>query len=214
MKLPLSFRLVAPYATWMILMMALGNSNAAYAVRTLSTLAVGAVCFFAGNRSRIENFSRSLLWGLLAGVFVWLIWVLPENFEIYRKFFIVGRIDYESSSRLAESSPWVLAIRLFGSAFIIPVAEELFFRSWLYGWICQSPKDSCISKTKIDLQAFLLVVVLFALEHNRWFVGAIAGIVYGLIALRVSLVSAIIAHIGTNLILGLEVLIFNHWHFW
>ena len=91
----------------------------------------------------------------------------------------------------------MLAVRLLGSAFIIAVAEELFFRKWLIGFA-----------------GFWWMVALFAIEHDRWLVGALAGIVYGLVALRRGLLSAITAHVTTNLVLGIWVLKTSQWQFW
>ena len=88
-------------------------------------------------------------------------------------------------------------VRLLGSAFIISVAEELFFRRWL-----------------MRFAGFWWMVALFAVEHDRWLVGAIAGVLYGWLALRKGLLSAIIAHVTTNLALGLYVLETGNWQFW
>jgi CAAX prenyl protease-like protein len=58
------------------------------------------------------------------------------------------------------------------------------------------------------------MVALFAVEHDRPLVAAIAGAVYGLIALRQSVAAAIIAHAVTNLLLGLWVIYRGDWAFW
>jgi membrane protease YdiL (CAAX protease family) len=88
-------------------------------------------------------------------------------------------------------------IRLFGSAFVIAVAEEIFFRKFL-----------------IDFAGFWWMVVLFAIEHDRFLVAFIAGVIYGIVKIKVSLKSAIIAHIVTNFILGIHVIRFAKWQFW
>jgi hypothetical protein len=77
------------------------------------------------------------------------------------------------------------------------VAEELFFRRWL-----------------MRFAGFWWMVVLFAIEHDRWLAAAAAGILYGWLALRKGLVSAIVAHITTNLLLGLYVIDTHNWQFW
>ena len=61
---------------------------------------------------------------------------------------------------------------------------------------------------------FWWMVALFAVEHDRWLVGAIAGILYGWLALRKGLLSEIIAHVTTKLALGLYVLETGNWQFW
>ena len=199
MVMPKNFWLIAPYAVWMALMAALPATPWAYAVRTVvvATLLAAAV---ASSRSKVQG-SRcwtwnDLVWGLVTGLFVFAIWVLPEQFDWawYRRFCIVGE---GGTQTVAGASAAMIAVRLIGSAFVISVAEELFFRKWLIGFA-----------------GFWWMVGLFAIEHDRWLVGALAGVIYGLLYLRRGLFSAIVAHATTNLVLGLWVLKTGQWQFW
>lgn len=66
-----------------------------------------------------------------------------------------------------------------------------------------------------EIQAFLLMVLFFGLEHDRWLAGMIAGAAYGGVILwRRSLWAAVIAHVVTNFLLGLWVLHANQYIFW
>jgi membrane protease YdiL (CAAX protease family) len=80
---------------------------------------------------------------------------------------------------------------------VISVAEEMFFRRWL-----------------MKYAGFWWMVALFAVEHDRYLVGAAAGVIYGFVAVRKGLTAAIIAHVLTNLLLGLYVLQTGYWRFW
>ena len=91
----------------------------------------------------------------------------------------------------------MIAIRLIGSAFVISLAEELFFRKWL-----------------VSFAGFWPMVALFAVEHDRWLVAAICGVAYGWLYLRRGLSAAIVAHATTNLVLGLWILKTGQWQFW
>ena len=63
--------------------------------------------------------------------------------------------------------------------------------------------------------AFAVVAVLFALEHSRWLVGLAAGLFYGGLAVKTrDIWAAIIAHVTTNLLLGLYVLKAGAYQFW
>ena len=139
---------------------------------------------------------RDLACGVAAGLAVFVVWVAPEQFDWpwYRRLCILGE---GGTAAVAEAATWAVAVRLLGSAFVISVAEELFFRRWLLGFA-----------------GFGWMVALFAVEHDRWLVGAVAGAVYGLLAIRRGLASAIVAHATTNLVLGLWVLWFGQWQFW
>ena len=192
------FWLIAPYALWMVLMTSLPATPAAYAIRTAATavMLVSAACMPDVRKAVGRPSIAGLAIGLAAGLAVFAVWVLPEQFDwhLYRRFCILGE---SGTTAVAEADPSLLAVRLLGSAFVIAVAEELFFRKWLIGFA-----------------GFWWMVALFAIEHDRWLVGALAGIVYGLLALRRGLLSAIVAHITTNLVLGIWVLKTGQWQFW
>ena len=214
-KLPKSFGLIAPFATWMVLMAALPATTWAYAVRTavvagmlvaewrmgLKTLDERhETCLPSHVSSPLKSFvsrlKSSLLPGLAVGLAVFAIWILPEQFDWtwYRKWCIIGE---GGTQAVAEASAVMIAIRLIGSAFVISVAEELFFRKWLIGFA-----------------GFWPMVALFAVEHDRWLVAAICGVAYGWLYLRKGLGAAIVAHVTTNLVLGLWVLKTGQWQFW
>ena len=193
-----TFWLVAPYAAWMAMMAVLPQTAPFYAVRGLATallLAAGAWRGAYGPlRVMRDGFAASFLAGVVAGVAVFLVWIAPEAF------FGVGReVAAADSPYSPETCGWWLVVaKLAASAFVIPVAEELFFRRWL-----------------VDFAGFWWMVALFAVEHGeRWHVGAVAGIAYGLLARRFGLRSAIVAHIVTNLVLGAFVVLGGRWRFW
>ena len=214
-RLPKSFWLIAPLATWMVLMVALPATATAYAVRTAATAALLAAGWRRGLKTLDERRERclpslvssplksfvsrlksSLLPGLAVGLAVFAMWILPEQFDLpwYRRFCIIGE---GGTQAVAEASAMMIAIRLIGSAFVISIAEELFFRKWLIGFA-----------------GFWWMVGLFAIEHDRWLVAAICGVVYGWLYLRRGLGAAIVAHATTNLVLGLWVLKTGQWQFW
>ena len=197
-----SFWMIAPYAAWMVLMAALPATATAYAVRTAVAAALLAAGWWKyGPRSFSctsggKGLHGPLPTGLIIGLAVFVIWILPEQFDIpfYRRFCIVGE---GGTQAVAEAGAAMIAVRLVGSAFVISAAEELFFRKWLIGFA-----------------GFWWMVALFAIEHDRWLVGAIAGAVYGLLYLRKGLFAAVVAHATTNLVLGLWVLKTGQWQFW
>ena len=214
-KLPPSFWLIAPYAAWMALMTLLPATVGGYAVRTAVVAALLAMAAWQGRKTQDERrepclssavscppvsfvscLTSSILPGLLIGFAVFAMWILPEQFDWawYRKFCIVGE---GGTQAVAEASVALIVVRLVGSAFVISVAEELFFRKWLVGFA-----------------GFWWMVGLFAIEHDRWLVAAICGVVYGWLYLRKGLFSAIVAHATTNLVLGLWVLKTGQWQFW
>ena len=198
-KLPKNFGLIAPFATWIALMTVLPATATAYAVRTAATAALLAATA-ASLKFKVESLKcwrwSDLVLGLAVGMVVFAIWILPEQFDWawYRKWCILGE---GGTQAVAEASAVMIAIRLIGSAFVISIAEELFFRKWLIGFA-----------------GFWWMVALFAIEHDRWLVAALCGIIYGALYLRRGLGAACVAHATTNLILGLWVLLTGQWQFW
>lgn len=217
---------IAPYLTWMLLMTALPASAWAYAVRTAATCLAFAVsaCLWAktspsSKPSRLRGLSLAgIAMGLFVGVAVWALWVFPEKSDFYCRWFILGDVSANADGSRSPYDPavcgWALTIvRLCGSAFVIAAAEELFFRGFLYRWIAR--RDWLDAEaTRFDWQAFLWTTGLFALEHNRWLAGVMAGAAYALLAIRCGLLPAIVAHSVTNLILGLQVVLTGNWAFW
>ena len=198
-RMPKGFWLIAPFATWMVLMAVLSATATAYAVRTVATAALLAAAA-ASLKLKVESLKcwrwSELALGFAVGMVVFVFWILPEQFDWtwYRKWCIIGE---GGTQAVAEASAVMIAVRLVGSAFVISVAEELFFRKWLIGFA-----------------GFWWMVGLFAIEHDRWLVGAIAGVAYGLLYLRKGLLAAIVAHATTNLVLGLWVIRSGQWQFW
>lgn len=187
---------VAPYAAWMALMAALPPTAAMYAVRGVVTAALllvgGGLGLYRPAARTPGVWARTVGVGALAGLVVFAIWIAPDVLS-------PSAVPAGPSPYAPEVCGWMLTLaKLAASAFVIPVAEELFFRRWL-----------------VDFAGFWWMVVLFAVEHGeRWHVGAITGVVYGLLAKRLGLFAAIVAHVVTNLVLGLYVIQCGQWQFW
>lgn len=110
---------------------------------------------------------------------------------------------------------WLLvAIRIAGAALVVPIMEELFWRSFLMRWVERSD-FRLVDPARIGIKAFVIPAVLFGFEHNLWLAGIVAGVAYGLLYMRHrNLWSPILAHAVTNGLLGAFVLATGSWHFW
>lgn len=109
----------------------------------------------------------------------------------------------------------VLALsRLVGAALIVPIMEELFWRSFLLRWIKQQDFLN-VDPARVGWLAFVIVVVLFGLEHSLWLAGMIAGAAYNALYMaRRNLWAPIVAHAVTNGMLGIWVLATGNWQYW
>ena len=212
--------LCAPFASWIILMTVLPQTAAAYAIRTAASAVVLAISALWYGKFCLGTTLKSLLIGIAAGIAVSVMWILPEvlNWSFYLKYLIwpIGEI-----TQPPEQSPYdpsvcgniLTAAKIVGSAFVIAPAEEMFFRSFIYRQFQDEPFENC-SITKFDAKAFLFSAVLFSLEHDRFAAAFICAGVYGILAIRLGLASAIAAHCTTNLLLGVWIVRTGQWQFW
>lgn len=110
---------------------------------------------------------------------------------------------------------WRLALpRLLGATLVVPVMEELFWRSFLLRWVA-APDFQRVDPRQVGVKAFIVVMVLFGVEHSVWLGGTAAGCLYNLLYMRTrTLSSAIVAHSVTNGVLGGWILCTGNWAYW
>ena len=105
-------------------------------------------------------------------------------------------------------------IRILGAAVVVPIMEELFWRSFVMRWI-DKPDFLTLAPAAVTLKGLLLSSVVFGFEHNLWFAGIVAGLAYGwLYRATGNLWVPTIAHAVTNGVLGAWVLYTGAWQFW
>ncbi|GAB2882878.1 hypothetical protein GCM10027046_09060 [Uliginosibacterium flavum] len=107
---------------------------------------------------------------------------------------------------------WI-GVRIAGAALVVPVMEELFWRSFILRWL-EAQDFLSIDPRNVSLFAILLSSLAFGLEHSLWFAGLLAGLAYAWLYRRGSLWLAIAAHGVTNLALGVWVVSSGQWQFW
>lgn len=102
------------------------------------------------------------------------------------------------------SMAWI-AFRLLGTIALVPVIEELFFRGYLQNRLLRGGLFWTVL-------ALLLPNLLFGLLHERYLAGMLAGVVFGLLALRQQgLTNAIAAHGAANALIAIYALITTNW---
>ena len=184
----------------------------AYPVRTVVVLAV----LIAVSRSEIRLRPSRALSSVLVGIAVFAIWIAPDLlFPGHREHWIFRNALTGSRSPAAPPSGIFLWFRVAGSALLVPIVEELFWRAWMMRRLI-SPDFSRIALGTYTAQAFWLTAVLFASEHGSyWAVGLAAGIIYNGWMLRTrSLADCILAHAVTNASLAGYVIAAGRWEYW
>lgn len=181
-----------------------------YAVKIAIVLAVLLAC----RRRYVELQWQAMGWrgaglAVLSGIVVLVLWIKLD----------AGWMQVGSSAgfdpRTDGRIDWLLVgLRVAGAALVVPIMEELFWRSFLLRWLA-SPDFLTVNPASIKVKAFIVTVILFGFEHNLWLAGIVAGAVYSLLYMRSNnLWTAILAHGVTNGLLGAWIVYSGQWTYW
>lgn len=108
----------------------------------------------------------------------------------------------------------LIAVRWIGAALLVPVMEELFWRSFLMRWIERHGFESVVPQ-QVGLRAIALSTGVFMLAHTLWLAALVAGFAYAWLYVRTGkLWVAVIAHAVTNGVLGVWVVATRSWTYW
>jgi uncharacterized protein len=155
--------------------------------------------------------AREALWAVLVGLAIFVLWIhldapwmtLGEATASFRPLTAGGDIDV-----------LLVVVRWVGAALMVPVMEELFWRSFLMRWI-QRPDFATVDPTRVGLRALVISTFMFVLVHPLWLAATLAGLAYaGLYIRSGKLWSSVIAHTVTNGALGIWVVHSRQWQFW
>lgn len=99
---------------------------------------------------------------------------------------------------------WVV-LRVIGTALLVPIVEELFFRGYLFSLI----DDGSVLRR---VAAIAITTAGFAALHSRPLAAAIAGVIFALVLLRRGRVfDAIVAHAVANGLIAAAALVTGQW---
>ncbi|GAB7023999.1 CAAX prenyl protease-related protein [Salidesulfovibrio brasiliensis] len=108
----------------------------------------------------------------------------------------------------------LIVIRVLGAALVVPIMEEVFWRSFLCRYLVKNDFLSVRPGT-FTLFSFAATTVLFGLEHHYWLAGMIAGAAFNLVyRFSGSLAQCVLCHAVCNAALAAHVLVTRQWHFW
>lgn len=185
-----------------------------YGARSL--VVAGLLVYFWQQFVELTSFSlprgRDLLLASGVGVVVLALWLILDH-----GVFIWGQSGSGFDPRAADGTlQWPLALmRLAGAALVVPIMEELFWRSLAMRWLENADDFGAVEPGKIGVRALLLSSLAFGFEHSQWMAGILAGLAYGWLYMRSrNLWVPIIAHAVTNAGLGVWVLTTGAWYFW
>jgi CAAX prenyl protease-like protein len=155
--------------------------------------------------------AREALWAVAVGLVVFGLWISLDHpaLRLGRESAAFHPVDAQGSL------DWTLiVVRWIGAALLVPVMEELFWRSFLMRWIA-APDFQRVDPAQAGPKSLVVTIVLFGFEHNLWLAGMVAGAVYGALYMRHrTLWSPILAHAVTNGLLGIWVIATGNWSYW
>lgn len=179
-------------------------------------IAIVAACLlsFRAPLADLTPTPRLLPAAILTGLVVFVLWVGIEKAVPYPH--VGSRAGFNPFDGIdgAAGQYAFIAVRLFGLAVVVPVMEELFWRSFLLRYLTRDDFTS-VPVAGFSWTAFAIVAVLFASAHPEWLPAILTAAIYGLFVRRTSSIyGAAVAHATTNAALGAYVLLFQDWVFW
>ena len=192
--------------------LATGSDPWLYPIKAFAVLAV--LVYYWHCYDELKGFkgltTRNVVLAVATGVVVYLLWVRMDW-----PWAMQGEPSGYNPFLAGTGWGTILAtVRLFGAVAVVPVMEELFWRSFLIRYLI-SPRFETVPLGTFSMLSFLATTVLFGLEHHLWLAGMVAGAAYTLLLYQTrALWPPIIAHAVTNLLLGLHVLFTHEWIWW
>ena len=210
-----------PFALFMVLLALRGYLPEAEGLDTrwiygLSVLMVGAMLFSYrreyGERARqtLPTASEAGM-SVAAGLLVFVLWIKLDAPWMQIAEPTASFLPIHRDGTLI----WPLVVlRWIGAALVVPLMEELFWRSFLMRWI-EKPMFETVDPQGVGIKAIVLSTFVFVLAHTLWLAAIVAGLAYALLYRRTGkLWTAIIAHAVTNGALGIWVVKTGQWQFW
>lgn len=205
---------VAPMAAFILLTQVEPMAKSWYVWVYIAKVLVVCGVLWAGRSvlGEIRLDRRVLPVACLVGLAVLAEWILLDPFYPH----ILRRVAFNPFA--AISSPAVLYLflgfRFFGISIVVPIVEELFWRSFLLRW-ATDPDFNRLPVGTFTWGAFWLVTAAFGFSHPEWLSGILCGAAYALLLRQTrSLFACVVAHGVTNLGLAAYVVACHQWKFW
>jgi CAAX prenyl protease-like protein len=206
---------IAPFAAYIAFLVAESALRSAidvrwlYAAQVCVVAALLAYCWPAYSELRAPWRTRARDWALGAalGAAVFVLWI---NLDLPWARLGDGRgvaSDLSGNAALAG-----LVVRILGVVVLVPVMEELFWRSFLMRWL-ERPEFLAVPPGAVGWRAIALSSIVFGLEHHLWLAGLLAGVAFAWLYRRTANLWVVIAaHALANALLEVWVVRTGNWH--
>ena len=187
----------------------------AYAVKAIAVTAALVFCARAW-RGELRFDGRAVGIGVAAGLIGLPLWLGTDAITPHLSF-LGTRTAYNPFVAIADpAARWAfLAARFWGLVVMVPLMEELFFRSFLLRYATDQEGWRTLPVGDFSLAALAIVSLLFAFAHPEYLAALVfALLMAGLLRRTRSLLACVVAHAVTNLSLGVYVLVMGNWKYW
>ncbi len=183
----------------------------AYIVKAI--LVTACLLLFRAPLAEIHPRAGLIAPSVLIGVILCVAWVAIDR---------VVPLPHLSSRTAFDPTPlrgsawWVpfLVVRFYGLVIMVPVMEEIFWRSFILRYLTK-PDFLSLPMGAFSMTALWIMVAGNALSHPEWLVAAIASLVFAFWLRKTgSLFATIVVHATTNAALGAYVLTTGAWQYW
>jgi uncharacterized protein len=150
---------------------------------------------------------------VVCGLVVWGLWIgLDGHYPTFK--FLGQRTAYDPNTLGPAARFGFIAVRLLGLVVVVPIIEELFWRSFLMRWLID-PDFVRVPVGRVTPVAAALVSVFFAMVHPEWLPALLTGILWAALLWKTrSLSACAVSHATANLALGVYVLATGDWKYW
>lgn len=207
---------VLPMAVFMAFTMAEGSVGKQYPVLYIAKVICTVIVLFLCKTpfSDLKFDKKWLAPSVVLGLALLVMWVAGT--EYIKLPMMSPRTAYNPFAEIENATlrAVFLAFRFTGLALIVPIMEEIFWRS--FGLRVATKNDwQTLPIGEFSNAALLIVSGVFAAAHPEWWVALAYGVAIALwMRYTKSLFACIVMHATTNLALGIYVVTQGAWKYW
>jgi CAAX prenyl protease-like protein len=187
----------------------------AYAIKMAIVTAVVIACRSTWRDLRPMPTPGSVVLAVVVGLAVTAVWVGIDPYYPRLAFLGGSREGFDPTVLSPPARVGFLAVRFYGLVLLVPLFEELFWRSFGIRYVID-PDFRRVPIGRVTPMAAWITSVVFALAHPvEWLPALLTGLAWAWLLHRSrSLTACVISHMTANLALGCYVLIAKAWRFW
>ena len=147
------------------------------------------------------------------GLVVTALWIGLDG--LYPELKFLGKRSAFNPQELSPALRWgFVVVRMIGLVALVPLIEELFWRSFLMRWVIDVDFER-VPIGKVTPLALAVTSGCFGFAHPEWLPAVLTGLIWaGLLARTRSVSACVVSHAVANLALGVYVIATGDWKYW